>query len=249
MNLGRSGVSRRARGPDRVEVLRTRPGHRPGPTAAGPPAAARRPCCAPSPDSSPPTTVRSSSTASRSPSVGESPKRGVTSSRRRARFSAPRRRRDIAFGLSRKASKTRVDELLDLVGMSGMGSRRPHEISGGQQQRVALARALAPEPKLVLLDEPFSALDAGLRESVRAQVRRALRLAGTTALLVTHDQDEALSVADSVAVLADGRVAMHDSPERVYAAPTDLGVARFVGQVVELPGRALGDQAHTASVP
>ncbi|HHU10131.1 MAG TPA: ABC transporter ATP-binding protein [Intrasporangiaceae bacterium] len=153
---------------------------------------------------------------------------------------------NIAFGLSRKASKTRVDELLDLVGMSGMGSRRPHEISGGQQQRVALARALAPEPKLVLLDEPFSALDAGLRESVRAQVRRALRLAGTTALLVTHDQDEALSVADSVAVLADGRVAMHDSPERVYAAPTDLGVARFVGQVVELPGRALGDQAHTA---
>src|SRR5690606_19602670 len=153
---------------------------------------------------------------------------------------------NIAFGLPRKASRTRVDELLDLVGLSGMAARRPHELSGGQQQRVALARALAPKPKLVLLDEPFSALDAGLRESVRAQVRRALRLAGTTALLVTHDQDEALSVADSVAVLAGGTVAMHDSPERVYAAPTDLGVARFIGQVVELPARALGREASTA---
>jgi iron(III) transport system ATP-binding protein len=155
--------------------------------------------------------------------------------------------RNVAFGLPRRRrSRARVSELLELVGLGGMEARRPHELSGGQQQRVALARALAPEPRLVLLDEPFSALDAGLRESVRAEVRRVLRKAGTTALLVTHDQDEALSVADSVAVMAAGAVAMHASPEQVYAAPTDLGVARFVGQVVELPARAHGDRAETA---
>ncbi|NLW98134.1 MAG: ABC transporter ATP-binding protein [Actinomycetales bacterium] len=153
---------------------------------------------------------------------------------------------NVAFGLTRKQPKSRVSDLLELVGLAGMESRWPHELSGGQQQRVALARALAPEPRLVLLDEPFSALDAGLRGSVRAEVRRVLRQAGTTALLVTHDQDEALSFADSVAVLAEGRVAMHASPEAVYAAPTDLGVARFIGQVVELTGQALGRQAETA---
>ncbi|MFN2319552.1 MAG: ABC transporter ATP-binding protein [Dermatophilaceae bacterium] len=154
--------------------------------------------------------------------------------------------RNVAFGLPRRAPKTRVRDILELVGLGGMESRRPHELSGGQQQRVALARALAPEPRLVLLDEPFSALDAGLRESVRAEVRRVLRLAGTTALLVTHDQDEALSVADSIAVLAGGTVAMHATPEQVYASPTDLGVARFIGQVVELPALASGGEAQTA---
>ncbi|MGA8045420.1 MAG: ABC transporter ATP-binding protein [Dermatophilaceae bacterium] len=153
---------------------------------------------------------------------------------------------NVAFGLTRRQPRSRVAELLELVGLGGMESRRPHELSGGQQQRVALARALAPEPRLVLLDEPFSALDAGLRESVRAEVRRVLRRAGTTALLVTHDQDEALSVADSVAVLANGTVAMHAAPEQVYARPTDLGVARFIGQVVELPARVRGQEAHTA---
>jgi iron(III) transport system ATP-binding protein len=153
---------------------------------------------------------------------------------------------NVAFGLTRRQPRSRVGELLDLVGLGGMESRRPHELSGGQQQRVALARALAPEPRLVLLDEPFSALDAGLRESVRAEVRRVLRRAGTTALLVTHDQDEALSVADSVAVLSGGTVAMHASPEQVYARPTDLGVARFIGQVVELPARVHGHEAETA---
>ena len=153
---------------------------------------------------------------------------------------------NVAFGLPRKAPRTRVRDILELVGLGGMESRRPHELSGGQQQRVALARALAPEPRLVLLDEPFSALDAGLRESVRAEVRRVLRLAGTTALLVTHDQDEALSVADSIAVLAGGTVAMHATPEQVYASPTDLGVARFIGQVVELAAVARGREAETA---
>lgn len=153
---------------------------------------------------------------------------------------------NVAFGLTRKQPRSRVHDLLELVGLAGMESRWPHELSGGQQQRVALARALAPEPRLVLLDEPFSALDAGLRGAVRAEVRRVLRKAGTTALLVTHDQDEALSVADSIAVLADGVVAMHASPEAVYATPTDLGVARFIGQVVELAGQAVGRQAETA---
>ena len=120
--------------------------------------------------------------------------------------------------------------MLDLVGLRGFGDRRPDELSGGQQQRVALARALAPDPSLVLLDEPFSALDATLRESVRTQVRDALDRARATALVVTHDQDEALSVADTVAVLDTGVIQMHDSPQAVYRTPSGLGVARFVGR-------------------
>jgi iron(III) transport system ATP-binding protein len=143
---------------------------------------------------------------------------------------------NVAFGLPRaeRRDRTRLAELLALVGLSGFEHRRPGELSGGQQQRVALARALAPRPQLVLLDEPFSALDAGLREAVRADVRQALRRAGASAVLVTHDQDEALSMADSVAVMDGGRILMHDAPQRVYASPADLTVARFVGQLVEL---------------
>ena len=136
--------------------------------------------------------------------------------------------------------------MLDLVGLRGFEDRRPDELSGGQQQRVALARALAPDPSLVLLDEPFSALDAALRESVRTQVREALDRARATALVVTHDQDEALSVADTVAVLDTGTIQMHDSPQAVYRTPSGLGVARFVGQVVELPARVAGGVATTA---
>jgi iron(III) transport system ATP-binding protein len=144
---------------------------------------------------------------------------------------------NVAFGLPRPARRGsgRVEEMLALVGLPGLGGRRPHELSGGQQQRVALARALAPEPRVVLLDEPFSALDAGLRESVRASVREALVRSGTTAVVVTHDQDEALSLADEVAVLDDGRVLMHGPPHEVYTAPSALDVARFVGTCVELP--------------
>jgi iron(III) transport system ATP-binding protein len=140
----------------------------------------------------------------------------------------------------------RVAEVLDLVGLRGFQDRSPGELSGGQQQRVALARALAPSPSLVLLDEPFSALDAGLRESVRAQVRDALERSATTALVVTHDQDEALSVADSVAILDEGRILMHASPQDVYRAPTGLGVARFVGQCVELSAEVSAGVARTA---
>ena len=139
--------------------------------------------------------------------------------------------------------------MLDLVGLAGFADRRPAELSGGQQQRVALARALAPDPSLVLLDEPFSALDAALRESVRTQVREALERSRATALVVTHDQDEALSVADSVAVLDDGRIQMHDSPQAVYRSPSGLGVARFVGQCVELPATVSGGVAVTALGP
>lgn len=155
---------------------------------------------------------------------------------------------NVAFGLPRGSRRRspRVAEVLALVGLAGFEDRRPGELSGGQQQRVALARALAPDPSLVLLDEPFSALDAALRESVRTQVREALERSRATALVVTHDQDEALSVADSVAVLDAGRIQMHDTPQAVYRSPVALGVARFVGQVVELSAAARDGHAATA---
>lgn len=146
---------------------------------------------------------------------------------------------NIAFGLSardRRASHrcARVRELLELVGLPGAQSLPPSQLSGGQQQRVALARALAPEPQVVLLDEPFSALDSALRGNLRADVRRALRTTGATALMVTHDQEEALSMADSVAVMRSGQIVMHDTPATVYATPSCVDVARSVGDVVEL---------------
>ncbi len=155
---------------------------------------------------------------------------------------------NIAFGLPgrfrrRARHSARIRELLELVGLPGCDDLAPGLLSGGQQQRVALARALAPEPQLVLLDEPFSALDAALRGAIRADVRAALRAAGATALMVTHDQEEALSMADSVAVMESGRIAMHDVPAGVYGRPASLGVARFVGDAVELPVDASGATA------
>jgi iron(III) transport system ATP-binding protein len=155
--------------------------------------------------------------------------------------------RNVGFGLSgpRRERRDRVHEVLELVGLPDLADRRPSELSGGQQQRVALARALAPRPRLVLLDEPFSALDAGLRASVRAQVREVLTAAGATALLVTHDQDEALSLADQVAVMVDGRVGQSDSPQRVYADPADVRVARILGEVLMLPAHAANGRAST----
>ncbi len=147
---------------------------------------------------------------------------------------------NIGFGLPRRSPERRgrIGHLLDLVGLARLGDRRPHELSGGQQQRVALARALAPRPRLVLLDEPFSALDAGLRATIRADVRDVLRAESATGMLVTHDQDEALSMADVVAVMRDGQIAEHGSPESIYQRPRDLATARFVGDLVELPGIA-----------
>ena len=154
---------------------------------------------------------------------------------------------NVAFGLPRRAHRRdKVGELLELVGLQGYQNRMPSELSGGQQQRVALARALAPEPQVVLLDEPFSALDAGLRASVRADVRAALRATGATAVLVTHDQEEALSTADVVAVMRDGVVVQAGTPEQVYRMPHDLDVARFVGEAVIIPGTVRNGVMWTA---
>jgi iron(III) transport system ATP-binding protein len=145
---------------------------------------------------------------------------------------------NVGFGLPRALRRGgRVEELLQLVDLAGLGGRLPHQLSGGQQQRVALARALAPEPGLVLLDEPFDALDAGLRAQVRGEVREALRAAGATALLVTHDQEEALSLADTVAVMRGGRIAQAADPQTLYRDPVDAEVAAFVGEAVLLTGR------------
>ena len=154
---------------------------------------------------------------------------------------------NVGFGLPRaERTAARTDQALELVGLAGLGRRMPHELSGGQQQRVAVARALAPGPSLVLLDEPFSALDAGLRAQVRSEVRASLQAAGATAVLVTHDQQEALSVADVVAVVRDGLVVQAGAPWDVYAHPADLGVATFVGEAVVLAGEASGDRVLSA---
>lgn len=144
---------------------------------------------------------------------------------------------NVDFGLPRRSRRgARARELLELVGLSDLASRMPGELSGGQRHRVALARALAPEPDLVLLDEPFSALDASLRGDMRAQVRQVLRRTRTTAVLVTHDQDEALSMADQVVVLAGGRLEQVGTPTEVYEAPRSPWLARFVGGAVTLEG-------------
>ena len=152
---------------------------------------------------------------------------------------------NVGFGLPRAQRRGRVEELLELVGLADLARRFPHELSGGQQQRVALARALAPAPRLVLLDEPFDALDAGLRAEVRAEVRAALLESGATALLVTHDQEEALSLADFVAVMRGGAIVQAAEPQALYRDPVDAEVARFVGDAVLLSGCLHGDRAQT----
>jgi len=139
----------------------------------------------------------------------------------------------VAYGLrfvrERVDKRDRVEELLELVGLRGHGRRRPDQLSAGQRQRVALARSLAPGPRVLLLDEPLSALDAGLRARLRAEVRDILKAAGATALYVTHDQEEALAVADRVAVMNEGRLEQVDAPPAVYRRPRTPFVARFVG--------------------
>jgi iron(III) transport system ATP-binding protein len=146
---------------------------------------------------------------------------------------------NIAFGLPRAQRRSgRTREMLDLVELPASYARRhPHELSGGQQQRVALARALAPNPSIVLLDEPFSSLDASLRASTGRAVVRALRAAEATAVLVTHDQDEALSLADQVAVMRAGRLVQAATPHDLYRTPADPEVARFVGGAAVLPAQ------------
>jgi iron(III) transport system ATP-binding protein len=154
---------------------------------------------------------------------------------------------NVAFGLARAHRHgPAVAELLDAVGLVGAEHQFPHQLSGGQQQRVALARALAVEPHIVLLDEPFAALDDNLRQSVRADVQEILRVNGATTILVTHDQDEALSMADLVAVVRDGRIAQLASPEELYHHPLDSELATLVGGANLIRGFATGRDVTTA---
>ena len=155
---------------------------------------------------------------------------------------------NVAFGLTRRAREEREAltlRTLELVGLQHRAASLPHELSGGERQRVALARALAPEPELVLLDEPFSSLDATLRAGLRREVELILRDAQTTALLVTHDQEEALSLADRLAVMRAGRIVQLGAPEEVYGRPATRWAAQFVGEVNVLAGVARGDGVTT----
>ncbi len=159
--------------------------------------------------------------------------------------------RNIAYGLPRsergsaRALGRRVGETLELVGLEGLADRAPHTLSGGQQQRVALARALAPRPGVLLLDEPFSNLDASLRSEIRTEVHRILAELDVTAVFVTHDQDEAFVLGDRVAVMRNGSVVQWGTPTEVYAHPVDPWVARFVGEANLVVGTATGSQAQT----
>jgi iron(III) transport system ATP-binding protein len=159
---------------------------------------------------------------------------------------------NVGFGLrtlSDADREARVDELLDLVGLESRGDAYPDQLSGGQQQRVALARSLAPEPAVVLLDEPFSNLDVDLRVEMREEVRRILKTAGVTAVSVTHDQEEALSISDRVAVVNDGRIEQTGTPETVFQRPESRFVAGFLGHATFLPGRVVGGEVRTGLGP
>ncbi|HET9920453.1 MAG TPA: ABC transporter ATP-binding protein, partial [Ktedonobacteraceae bacterium] len=148
---------------------------------------------------------------------------------------------NIAFGLTIKhtpkdASERRVSELLELVGLSDKGRNYPHQLSGGQQQRVALARALAVQPKVLLLDEPLSALDAKVRVSLRNEIRRIQQQLKMTAIYVTHDQEEALAISDRIAVMAHGHIEQLGPPEEIYSSPQSLFAATFVGNSNQFRG-------------
>ena len=146
-------------------------------------------------------------------------------------------------GIDLAQRRRKADQMLEMVGLSGMAERLPAQLSGGQQQRVALARALAFEPKALLLDEPLSALDAATRVAMRDEVRRIQKMQHIAALLITHDQDEALSLADRIAVLKDGRLVQCDTPQEIYDRPVDGFVAGFVGRANVLDARAAGPEA------
>jgi iron(III) transport system ATP-binding protein len=159
---------------------------------------------------------------------------------------------NVAFGLADwddDAREERVDELLDLVGLDAQRDSYPDELSGGQQQRVALARSLAPEPDVLLLDEPFSNLDVDLRVQMREEVRRILKETGVTAVSVTHDQEEALSISDRVAVVNDGRIEQVGDPEHVFQEPESRFVAGFLGHASFLPGYVHGGEVTTGLGP
>ena len=156
---------------------------------------------------------------------------------------------NTAFGLNKLPSRLRhkrVMDVLEMVGLTAFKNRKPHELSGGQQQRVALARSIAPSPKLILLDEPFSNLDAGLRHETREEVRTLLKRASMSAVLVTHDQEEALSFADRLAVMQHGRIEQTGLPEEVYCRPQTPFAANFLGKTNLISGKAHGDYAETS---
>lgn len=156
---------------------------------------------------------------------------------------------NVAFGIPKLGGakrKQRIGEMLELVGLSGLESRFPHQLSGGQQQRIALARALAPAPSVMLLDEPFSNLDASLRQSMREEMRSILHEAEVTTVFVTHDQEEALRLADELVVMEGGRLQQQGPPERVYRYPTSLSVAQFLAKVNVLAGQASDGVVETA---
>jgi iron(III) transport system ATP-binding protein len=161
-------------------------------------------------------------------------------------------RENVAFGLADRSEterERRVEDLLELVGLTDHGEKYPEELSGGQQQRVALARSLAPEPRLLLLDEPFSNLDVDLRVEMREEVRRILKEAGVTAISVTHDQEEAMSISDRVAVMYDGQLEQVGTPERVFQHPRSRFVASFLGHASFLAGTVDGDVVRTGLGP
>lgn len=151
--------------------------------------------------------------------------------------------RNISFGLPRR-DRHQISDLIELVGLTGLSQRYPHQLSGGQQQRVALARALAIRPRLVLLDEPFSSLDAGLRVSLRRDVARVLAEAKTPAVIVTHDQDEALSLAGQIVILDHGRVLTEGTPAQLYDAPANPTTARYLGEANLLPATITAGSAQ-----
>jgi iron(III) transport system ATP-binding protein len=158
--------------------------------------------------------------------------------------------RNVAYGVGKTSDRdARVEQALAMVGLAAMGDRSPGTLSGGQQQRVALARALAPEPSVLLLDEPFSNLDTALRVQVRGEVHRLLADLGVTTVFVTHDQEEAFVLGDEVAVMTDGAVVQQASPAELYAAPASRWVAEFVGDANLVPGRAQGRRVETAVGP
>lgn len=160
---------------------------------------------------------------------------------------------NVAFGprmrgVGQAQRRSRAAELLDLVGLPQLADRYPHQMSGGQQQRVALARALALRPRVLLLDEPLSALDAKVRLNLREEIRRLQQELGITTLFVTHDQEEALSMADRVAVLRSGRLEQVDAPEVLYARPATPFVAEFVGTMSRVPATRTGGADGTVEV-
>ncbi len=153
---------------------------------------------------------------------------------------------NIRFGLDKKMTENeqlqRCNELLELVGLSGSNNKYPHQLSGGQQQRIALARALAPKPDILLLDEPFSSLDVELRQQLSREVRDILKQQNITAILVTHDQNEAFAMADTVGLIQHGELVQWDTPYNLYHTPATRFVANFIGQGVFIPGEYIGDQ-------